>query len=291
MKQRLFIFLILAAASLTGCTKSDVCQAEVEEVTVNYAVAAPATKASEPALGNGAAVNYVWYALYRTDGTLVNEFTLQPFFEGKALCPVTMVRDQSYKVVFVAQHYNVDGQTKTPVYAVNAESAVLSMPSSTEANSDNSDLFCYVDEVIDYKGDNDPKSIILTRKVAQINFICTAEDASAAALQGKTPDSSAITLTGVPAYYDILAGEPSTATMTVQYAKTALTGDANLLGSAFCFASDHIASAALKLYKGNDLTASVSVDHVPVEMNKRTNIVGALMTNGAASNQITQTAY
>lgn len=285
MKQRIIILFTLVAVSFIGCSKAEIHEMGDREVTVNYTMSVPVTKA---ALGNGAAVNYVWYALYRADGTFVKEFTRQPFRDGKALCPVTMVRDQSYKVVFVAQHYTVDGQTKTPVYAVNAESATLSMPASTEANSDNTDLFCYVDEVIDYKGSNEPKSIILTRKVAQINYLCTSEDADAAALQGKTPDHSSITLTGVPAYYDILAGEPSSTTMTVQYTKAALTGDTNLLGTAFCFASDHIASTELKLYKGDQLTATVSVDHVPVEMNKRTNIVGALMTSGAATTQISE---
>lgn len=272
MKRTIIITLALLAAVVLSCNKTETVSSG--EVTVNYTVAAPATKAT---LGNGAAVNYVWYALYRTDGSLVKEFTLQPFTEGKALCPVTMVRDQSYKVVFVAQHYDVQGSVKTSVYAVDAANATLAMPVSAAANSDNYDLFCFVDEVNDYQGDTDAKPVKLTRKVAQVNYLCTAEDAAAAAALDMTPTASSITLTGVPASYDLLSGQVSDNTVTVTYAKAALTSDPNLLGTAFCLAGDNLATK-LELYKGDVLTTTLDVASVPVGLNKRTNITGAIMT-------------
>lgn len=273
MKRTILMTLALLAAALLSCNKTE--KVGSGEVTVNYTVAMPMTKAS---LGNGEAVNYVWYALYRADGSLVQEFPLQPFAAGSAICPVTMVRDQSYSVVFVAQHYEVEGDVKTPAYAVDAATGVLRMPQTAKANSDNYDVFCYVDEVVEYQGATGAKPVTLTRKVAQVNYFCTSEDAAAAATLGMTPTASEIVLTGVPESYDIIAGQPSLNTVTVTYGKAALTGDANLLGTAYCLAGDNLTKAELKLYKGDELTTTIDVENLPVETNKRTNITGAIMT-------------
>ena len=272
MMKRIILIAFAFLAALISCNKTETVSSE--EVTVNYTVAVPVTKAT---LGNGAAVNYVWYALYRTDGSLVKEFSLQPFTEGKALCPVTMVRDQSYRVVFVAQQYDGQGADKTPVYAIDAENAALEMPVSATANSDNYDFFCYLDEVNDYQGSTDAKPVKLARKVAQINYLCTDEDSAAAAALDMTPTASSITLTGVPASYGLLSGQVSDNTVTVTYAKAALTSDLNLLGTAFCLAGDNVATK-LELYKGDVLTTTLEVASVPVGLNKRTNITGAIMT-------------
>lgn len=279
MKLDTILTFTLVAALLLGCSKSEMSRGVGEEMTVSYTVTAPATKAS---LGNGDAVNHVWYALYRkSDNSLVKEFPMQPFTAGKAICPVTMVRDQSYKVVFVAQHYEMDGAVKTPAYAVDPAKAVLAMPVSAVANSDNYDVFCFVDEVDKYQGGIQAKGVTLTRKVAQLNYICTAEDAAAAATLGMTPSFSRIVLSGVPASYSILLDRPSDNTVSVDYAKAALTGDPGLLGTAFFFAGDNLTTTQLQLYRGPDgaeLTTTLDVGNVPVEMNKRTNITGAFMT-------------
>lgn len=273
MKRIILISLALFAAALLSCNKTEI--VGNGEVTVNYTVAMPQTKAS---LGNGDAVNYVWYALYRADGSLVQEFPLQPFATGSANCPVTMVRDQNYSVVFVAQHYDVAGDVKTPSYAVDAAKGVLQMPVAAKANSDNYDVFWYVDEVVKYDGNSNSKPITLTRKVAQVNYFCTSEDAAAAATLGMTPTASEIVLTGVPESYDIIAGQPSLNTVTVTYDKADLTGDTNLLGTAYCLAGDNLTNAELKLYKGDELTTTIDVKNLPIEINKRTYITGAIMT-------------
>ena len=276
MKTLKTIIAAISVLVLTGaCNKAETVSGGADTVTVSYAVAVPATKA---ALGNGDAVNYVWYALYRADGSLVTEYPLQPFTDGKALCPVTMVRKQSYKVVFVAQHFKVEEEIRTPEYAVDAAKAVLAMPASSVANSDNGDLFCYVDEVNDYNGGNEGKKVTLTRLVAQVNYICSSEDMANAGLLGMAPTASAVTLTGVPVSYDILAGQPSERTMTVEYVKADLTGETDLLGTAFCFAGDNLTSAQLTLYKGEEVTTVLDVGNVPVKMNHRTNITGSFMT-------------
>ena len=131
--------LVLAAS----CNKAEM--ASNEEITVNYSVSVPATKA----LGGGAAINKVWYAVYRTDGSLVSNYQPVDFTEGKANCPVVMMRGQSYKVLFVAQHYS---DASTPAYTIDPATATLTMPTVVVANSDNYDIFTFVDDVVEYDG-------------------------------------------------------------------------------------------------------------------------------------------
>ena len=289
MKKLKYIALGLSALLLASCAMEEMFDGfgpqEGEEVVITFKPELEDFESVTKALGNGDAVNYVWYAVYRPDGSLVQEFPLQPFTAGKANCPVTIARDQDFKVVFVAQHYTVEGQTKTPVYAVDPVKATLTMPQTAMANSDNYDVFCIVDEVNDFQENTTTKSLSLTRRVAQVNYICTPDDAAEAATRGMTPTASEIRLTGVPASYDIFSGQPSDNTIAVTYAKAALTGEANLLGTAFCFAKDNLTDAELKLYKGDELTTTLNVGNVPVKPNKRTNIKGAIMT-GTLNSQI-----
>lgn len=274
MKRAILIFFSAVAVIMSGCNKAEIKPAVDDMVTMTYTVNNPmATKA----LGAGDAVNYVWYALYRTDGTLVKDFGIRFFNNGSAYCPVTMVRDQSYKVVFVAQHYKADGETKTPAYTIDPATATLTMPVAAVANSDDYDLFCLVDEVLDFQGGN-AKSVTLSRNVAQVNYFCNDIDWENAATLGMTPTASSVTLEGVPAKYDLLKGKPSIETVTVTYAKSALSGDTNLLGTAFCLAGDNLTKATLSLYKDEEVTTTLDVDNVSVKPNYRTNITGSIMT-------------
>lgn len=271
MKNTLYILSALALASLLAfaCNKAETSESDV--VTVNYTVTAPVTKA----FGEGESINTIWYALYKIDGTLVTDFGTVAFNAGSAVCPVTMVRDQSYKVVFVGLHY--DGQN--PVYAIDPAKAAIAMPATAVANTDKYELFCTVQEVIEYDGGK-TGSARLDRIVSQVNFVCTTEDWNAAATLGMTPAQSAVTLGGVPASYDILAGAVSSATLSVDYQRAALSGVTNLLGAAYCLAGSNV-SATLKLYPSETATEPstiLEVPVVPVEANKRTNITGSIMT-------------
>ena len=269
------VFAVVSAVFLAAaCDKSETPVAESGERTVSYTVSFPQTKAT---LGNGEAVNYVWYALYNEQGRLLMEYAPQPVnADGKAECKVTMMFDQNYKVVFVGQHYEVAGELKTPAFAIDAAKAEVQMPLAAKANSDNYDLFTYVDQVSNYQGGNG-KDVSLTRILAQVNFFCTADDWTNAAALSMTPTASSMQLASVPSRYNVLTGIASTQTVTVEYAKNALTPDANLLGTAFCLAGENL-TATLNLFKGDELTTTRTVSNVPAQLNYRTNITGQIMT-------------
>lgn len=278
---------ILAAAALVlaaSCNKAEM--ASNEEITVNYSVSVPVTKA----LGEGAAVNKVWYAVYRTDGSLVSNYQAVDFTGGSANCPVVMMRGQSYKVVFVAQHY--DGAEMTdPTYMIVPETAVISLKADKAiTNSDNCDVFTYVDDVVNYDG-APADAVVLERKVSQISFTCNATDWNNAASLGMTPTHSSVTLTNVPKSYNLLSGTPSAETVSVAYAKNTLPGGDCNLATVFCFVgsdANFTTDATLDLYTSESGASvrTLAVPSVPAKANYKTNINGNIMT-GSVNYSIT----
>lgn len=272
--------LVLAAS----CNKAET--TPTEEIAVNYSVNVPMTKA----LGEGTAVNKVWYAVYRTDGSLLKNYQPVDFKDGKANCQVVMMRGQSYKVLFVAQHY----EGADAAYEITPATATLTMPTSAVANSDNYDIFTFVDDVVNYDG-TPTDAVVLERRVAQVNFICNDTDWANAGALGLLPTHSAVTLTSVPQTYNLLSGIPSTATASVTYAKNARpAGDMNL-AAVFCFvgasdaSTDFTTDATLSLYTSEDQVEAVrtiTVDNLPVKSNYKTNVNGNIMT-GSVNYSIT----
>ena len=264
--------LVLAAS----CNKAET--APTEEIAVNYSVNAPMTKA----LGEGTAVNKVWYAVYRTDGSLLKNYQPVDFKDGKANCQVVMMRGQSYKVLFVAQHYDAT----TGTYAIDPTTATLTMPAAAVANSDNYDVFTFIDEVTNYNG-APVDAVILDRRVAQVNFSCNDTDWDNATDLDMLPTHSAVTLKNVPKSYNLLSGTPSAETIEVTYAKNARPeGDMNL-ATVFCFvgasdsSTDFTTEATLSLYTSEEQTEAVrtlTVDNLPIKSNYKTNVNGNIMT-------------
>lgn len=279
--------ILAAAAALVLAASCNKAEAPAGEgLTVNYSVSVPATKA----LGEGAAINKVWYAVYRTDGSLVSNYQAVDFTGGSANCPVVMMRGQSYKVLFVAQHY----AKGTPAYAIDPATATLIMPTAAVANSDNYDIFTFVDEVTNYDG-APADAVVLKRKVAQVNFSCNEADWANATALGMLPTHSAVTLTSVPKTYSLLTGTPSAETVTLSYAKAARPEGACNLATVFCFvgasdaSTDFTTNATLSLYTSEaqaDAARTLTVDNLPVKSNHKTNVIGNIMT-GSVNYSIT----
>ena len=272
-------FILAAAALVLAASCNKVEMATNEEITVNYSVNVPATKA----LGEGAAINKVWYAVYRTDGSLVSNYQAVDFTDGSANCPVVMMRGQSYKVLFVAQHY---ADAATPAYTIVPATATLTMPTAAVANSDNYDIFTFVDEVTNYDG-APADAVVLERKVAQVNFRCNEADWENAEDLGMLPTHSAVTLASVPKTYNLLYDTPSPETVSVTYTKNARPDGNMNLATVFCFvgasdaSTDFTTDATLSLYTSEDQTEAVrtlTVANLPVKSNYKTNVNGNIMT-------------
>lgn len=262
MNKLRYIFLAVAAIFIAAS-----CVVEEQTVTVEYNVSSAVTKS----IGNGESINYVWYALYDLDGRFVADFKLSPVVDGKANCPVTMVKGKSYNVVFVAQHYSPVSGKNVPAYTVNINEGRVYMPVQAKANTDAYDLFCGLDTVIEYDGKK-PDKVMLQRVVAQVNVLAEQSDWDAARSAGQLPDASQITITGVPAAYDLISQQAVDSEVNVNYEKSSLTGTDLQLGTAYCFADECI-SVSIGLYKNDSKTKEITVTEVDVEANRKTNIV------------------
>ena len=273
MKTFRHIALALAFLLALSCTKEVQPEHNDETITVQYGVAVDTPTKT---LGDGKTATHVWYALYRADESLVSECAAPAKIDvatGKAICPVTMAKDQDYKVVFLAMYYDVDGQTKTPAYEINAQDKTVSMPSTALANSDKFDLFYGVDDVEDFQG-TQSTNVTLNRVVAQVNF--EISETAWTALSVNSDFQSKIRISGAPASMTIWDGALGVAAPVI-YAKTQIPAEGTKIGTAYCFASstgDQRVDASISLYNaaGREVkTASATA--VPVATNKQTNLI------------------
>lgn len=274
-KHSIFATALLALSALS-CDKveSPVSMPELAE-TVTYSVG---LDQQTKALGEGKSVNYIWCGAYKevnNEGvktyTLSSE-SLTPFSDGIAQCKIEMVREQSYKVVFIGQYFeNINPEPK-PVYPIKKDLARVNMPEHPVTNSDNYDLFTYVDQVTDFRP-RAAKNVTLSRRVAMINFHADPDDLNAATAVGKTPEKSSVTLAGVPEYISLLDGTVSANTITVEYNKADSQND---LATVFCLArpDGNDVNASLYIYNGTDtlLKEYASITRIPCRANYRTNV-------------------
>ena len=232
---------------------------------MTFSVSMPATKA---VAADGSAINKVWYGLYKTDGTLVSNYQPVEFKDGSANCQVVMLRGNSYKIVFVAQH--------DATYTITPGTATISMPAAPVANSDNYDLFYVVEEVNNYNGEK-TDAVVLNRGVALVKFNCSDADWQNATALESVPTHSSVTLKGVPTSFNLLSATYGTKEADVTYTKSEIPAE-KFVAAAYCFDPDNTITAEINLYKGESLVSSLSVDNVPVESNMQTNISGSIMT-------------
>ena len=264
MKKLTTILTIAAMVLAASCNKAE---APVQEEAMTFSVSMPMTKAVN---ADGSAINKVWYGLYKTDGTLVSNYQPVEFKNGSANCQVVMMRGQSYKIVFVAQH--------DATYTITPKTATVSMPDAPVANSDNYDLFYFVEDVNNYTGQT-TGSVTLNRGVALVNFYSNQTDWDNATALDSTPTHSSVKLTDVPSSFNLLTGKAGEAKI-VTYSRTAIPGNKHL-AAAYCFDVDVNIKAEIKLYTADSdesLIRTLEVAEVPVAENMQTNITGSIMT-------------
>lgn len=276
MKTFSHIALTLASLLALSCAKEAQPECNDQMLTVQYGIT---VDAPTKALGDGKTANYVWYAVYRSNGTLMSECAAPAKIDiatGKAICPVTMVKDQNFKVVFLAMYFDEDGGNKIPVYKIDARNNTVSMPAQAEANTDKYDLFYGIDEVIDYQG-TQSTNIQLDRIVAQVNF--ELAEASWNALGVTSSHMSEIEISGAPSKMNLLDATYS-GSIDMTYSKAVIPSEGNRIGTAYCFASSDPAqavkvNASIRLYQNESDTQpkSASASDILVSANKKTNLI------------------
>ena len=239
------------------------------EVTLDYNVTAgDLTKA----FGEGDAVTHVWYAIYRkNDNSFVRSFTPAPMVGGVASCPVTLVLNQEYKLVFVGMNYMEQNGQLTPVYTIKKEHATITMPTTSTANSEMLDCFYGYDEIQVNQAETGT-SVDLSRITSQVNFLCMSGDwkdeyASA---------TSSLKLYGVAKSFNLLTRQFAGSENVVYTASSLLAGDSLKAGddyrlcSVYTFAADDVTAECV--FNHNGETETFTVSELPLATNKRTNV-------------------
>lgn len=278
MKMRRFIQIlsVIVSLSLVSCEKVGGDIGGDNEVTVSYTVSCDAVTKS---IGEASAINYVSYAVYLKKGAeyvLTSSYDPVPFTAGNADCPVLLTRGQSYKVVFVAQHYEGTVPSLTPAYPIDFAAKTLSSPTAPAANSENYDLFYIADEVNNYTG-SQPDPVELNRIVALVSLKCSQENWDAAEAAGKRPTHSDVTVKNVPQSFNLLTGTVSPDTHALTYAKSQIA-EPQTLAYAYCLPAGP-SDVEFRMYtgEGDVYPKVINAPDVPVEKNKKTNINGAII--------------
>ena len=187
--------------------------------------------------------------------------------------PITLFKDQEYKLVFIAQH-RFESQQRTTGYAYNVtEEGTMSVNTDAPFTSgDQLEAFAFVDTVGPITG-NENRKITLRRVVSQVN-IGTSSD--------NFPSSLNIAVSGAAASYDIFNGEYSDNTSVLNFAgidvptddKLTVSGkEYNRLATLYCLGSNKL---SITMTDPSNAYCAFSIENVPTQVNYKTNVVGAL---------------
>jgi hypothetical protein len=184
MKKILYIFTALIL--LASCQKDNAVQSH-DKAVATFEVQTPFEFEikSTTGSGTGSKINALWYGVYhkKADGRFVYMSDMSDFVQVTDIkdisVPITLFKDQEYKIAFIAQHRSdkgvytyilKDGQT---VLSEDQFAEMVLNPKAEIANGEQLDAFVYWEKTGVIKHDN-KKEITLSRPLAQINITTTA---------------------------------------------------------------------------------------------------------------------
>lgn len=264
------IIILSAIVLLAACQKENRIQ-EPELSTVTYSVAAP-VEFETKAAGDASRINVLWYGVYhkKESGEFKYMSDMSAFvdvtYPSSIQVPITLINNQVYRLVFVAQHKSDEEY----VYNIGEDGVMTLNPDAEVTDGEQMDAFVYWEETeVITQGYN--KEIKLSRPLAQINVGTTAAE---------LPQSVSLTVSGVPASYDIFNGQyAGEATLnytfdvpageTIDVASTAYSR----LASMYIFGGNKI-DCTISYKKADDTEVTHPITDVETETNYKTNIVG-----------------
>ncbi len=293
MKKNIIAALALCGLALTGCQQAaeveNTIVPELETAEVSFTAQLPEDILTR-ALSDGTKATELTYAVYATDTKDIVLKGTGEFSNLSCDLTLTLVKGQSYDLVFWAQNPDVeyytvdlDAQTVTMDYADDA----------IDANDEDRDAFFASITALTISDETEAQSVELKRPFAQINI--GAEDLETGVMANYSVEDLTFTLTvkNVPTVLNLLSGEAS-GSQTVTYEATGLIDVTDE------FPADNTQTYVMMNYvlmtadkATQDVTLSVSqaageeeeeataitsltVNSCPLQRNYRTNIYGSL---------------
>ena len=222
------ITIILSALFLLiSCQKESRIETS-EKTVVTYEVQAPVEfEIKSTGSGQGSSVNALWYGVYHKKQN--NEYVYMSDMSAhvavtdaskKISVPITLFKDQEYKIIFVAQHIETTvsasgAESNCYTYTVNEQGLMSLNPKARITDGEQLDAFVYWEETGVVKNDY-KKDIELSRPLAQINISTTAST---------RPTTVDVKIKGTAQSYNIFTGTYSDSVNDIEFKGLTCNGE------------------------------------------------------------------
>lgn len=287
------IYLLLALPLLfTSCSNEDLATSE-ESVQVSFCAEIPQTMGTRAS--STLSVDKVYCAVFENDveiSTLRQDIDV---VEGQSIVfAPRLIKGRSYEIVFWA--------SKAGAYDVTDLTAITRTTGSAATESDFDAFTAHIDVFV--SNDNQPKPIVLTRPLAQLNLGVTPEDwdgVASVSTFNMTPTSITISLTGKDTFNaltGLATGEDKSISYNLPVSGSEFTvEEKSYKNIAMCYVLPDAQKENFDItYSINDqnskvIRSNVVINAVPLQANYKTNVVGGLLTGIVTYNITLQTEY
>lgn len=287
------IYLLLALPLLfTSCSNEDMATSE-ESVQVSFCAEIPqpmATRASSTL-----SVDKVYCAVFENGVEITNLRQDIDIVESQSIIfAPRLIKGRTYDIVFWA--------SKAGAYDVTDLTAITRTTGSVATESDFDAFTAHIDVFV--SNDNQPKPIVLTRPLAQLNLGVTPEDwdgVASVSTFNMTPTNITISLTGKDTFNaltGLATGEDKSISYNLPVSGSEFTIEEKTYKNiAMCYVlpdaqkENFDITFSINDQNGDAIRSNVAINAVPLQANYKTNVVGGLLTGTVTYNITLQTEY
>lgn len=288
------IYLLLALPLLfTSCSNEDMATSE-ESVQVSFCAEIPqpmGTRASSTL-----SVDKVYCAVFENGVEITNLRQDIDIVESQSIIfAPRLIKGRTYDIVFWA--------SKAGAYDVTDLTAITRTTGGGAATESDFDAFtAHIDVFV--SNDNQPKPIVLTRPLAQLNLGVTPEDwdgVASVSTFNMTPTNITISLTGKDTFNaltGLATGEDKSISYNLPVSGSEFTIEEKTYKNiAMCYVlpdaqkENFDITFSINDQNGDAIRSNVAINAVPLQANYKTNVVGGLLTGTVTYNITLQTEY
>jgi hypothetical protein len=273
MKKILYIFTALIL--LASCQKDNAVQSH-DKAVATFEVQTPFEFEikSTTGSGTGSKINALWYGVYhkKADGRFVYMSDMSDFVQVTDIkdisVPITLFKDQEYKIIFVAQHIEAVAAVSGDVsnrytYIVNESGHMSLNPDAVITDGEQLDAFVYWEATGIIKNSY-KKKIELTRPLAQINVSSSVSE---------LPTRIDLAVTGTAASYNIFDGHYAGPT-NEPISFDGLVCNGENLAAIYVLPAGNSVTLDMTMHYPGGTTKTKQFENIPVAPNYRTNVTG-----------------
>jgi hypothetical protein len=283
------IYLLLALPLLfTSCSNEDMATSE-ESVQVSFCAEIPqpmGTRASSTL-----SVDKVYCAVFENGVEITNLRQDIDIVESQSIIfAPSLIKGRTYDIVFWA--------SKAGAYDVTDLTAITRTTGSAATESDFDAFTAHIDVFV--SNDNQPKPIVLTRPLAQLNLGVTPEDwdgVASVSTFNMTPTNITISLTGKDTFNaltGLVTGDDKSISYNLSVSGSEFTIEEKTYKNiAMCYVlpdaqkENFDITFSINDQNGDAIRSNVAINTVPLQANYKTNVVVRLLTGTVTYNNIT----